>query len=175
MSLKAMKFRKLEISDLDALQHLKSESFMTTHRSTFCNSDDQRRWFESLSQDVHTPKSLVMIAGGKIQDIASPQNFGVFKWDIDWQNRTANVGWDVFEQFRRKGLGKHLVIYGADYSFVFLGLRRITAEILVTNEASIKCAENAGFVKEGCKRKAVIKGMQEIDSLVYGKLNPALD
>lgn len=158
--------RKLSREDLPQLLGLKSESWPFTHRTTIANMDDQNRWFESLDSDVHYPQNLVLV-GSK----PSHANFGIFKIsNVDWVNHNADVAWDVFENFRGMKLGKQLVSAGAKFCFDVLSLRRLSCEVLETNIASQKCAEWAGFIKEGVKRRVVLKNGIYVDSRVYGLL-----
>jgi RimJ/RimL family protein N-acetyltransferase len=95
--------------------------------------------------------------------------FGIFKlFNIDWQSRKAEAGWDIFEQFRGQGQGKKLVEAGVAFAFDIMNLRRLDAQILVTNEASLKCANHAGFKIEGCQKKSIFKNNQYIDNLILG-------
>ena len=165
---KGLSFRKLRRSDLDSLETLKNESWFGTHTIAFVNNEDQNRWFDSLDQNVSNPKNLMLHVSVPSIDI------GLYKISsIDWINRSADVAWDVFKSQRGKGHGKKIVLSGAQFCFQMLNLRRLNAEILETNVSSQKCAENAGFVKEGCKRKAVHSREAEdsfVDSWVYGCL-----
>lgn len=158
---------KLEMGTLEPLKDLKRESWLSTHQITIANDADQRRWLESLEEeDVNTPKNLVLTA------FRSSTIFGIYKiLNVDYINRTANVGWDVYEKNRGKGLGKKLVIAGAAFCFDILNLRRLDAEILANNGASLKCAQNAGFSKEGVRRQAVHKLGEYVDSVVLGLLS----
>jgi RimJ/RimL family protein N-acetyltransferase len=159
--------RKLEAANLVSVTELKRESWLFTHRVSIVNWDDQERWWKCLSgEDVHTPKNLVLTA--------SQENttFGIYKiLNVDYINRTADVGWDVYEKNRGKGLGKKLVTAGAAFCFDILNLRRLDAEILANNGASLKCAQNAGFSKEGVRRQAVHKLGEYVDSVVLGLLS----
>ncbi len=161
--------RKLEASNLYQLVDLKEESWLTTHQASILNRQDQTRWFEQLDNNPNYPKNLVLEAhwvNGNQDNV-----FGIFKvFNIDYISRTADTGWDVFRSFRGKGCGKKLVAAGTAFCFDVLALRRLNAEILVGNEASLKCALAAGFVQEGCKRQAVHKLGQHVDSLVFGML-----
>jgi RimJ/RimL family protein N-acetyltransferase len=160
-----VEFLKLAKGDLPELWKLKQESWLNTHRITFNTMDEQEAWFETLDSHPHSPSQLILVAHGPVA------NFGIFKiLGVDYINRTAEVGWDVFEYNRGKGLGKKLVAAGSAFCFQILNLHRITAEILETNIASQKCAENAGYVCEGAKREAVHKQGVYVDSLIYGLL-----
>lgn len=91
--------------------------------------------------------------------------------NIDPISRCADVAWDVFSRFRGLGIGYQLVKEGAALCWEKLNLRRLNTEILATNEASSKCAESAGFIKEGVKKEAVFKVNRYIDSTCYGLIN----
>lgn len=156
---------KLEKEDLNLLQNLKSDSWTNTHSNSIVNKESQEAWFNSLDKDPISPKNLVLLAQDKQIKI------GIFKiLNVNYQNLTADVGWDVFFEHRKKGWGKKLVQAGSFFSFEILNLNRLTAEILKTNIPSIKCAENTGFKLEGCKKSAVFKQNKYIDSLIYGLL-----
>lgn len=158
-------FRKLEETDLEQLLSLKKESWLTTHKVTICNMQDQKDWFYKLSKDTHAPTSLILIAESDSHPI------GCWKIsNVDWVSRKADVAWDIFQEYRGKGLGAKLVAAGCQFSSKILNLRRLDAEILENNPASVRCAEKAGFVLEGNKRKAIFKDGSYLDSFVYGLL-----
>jgi RimJ/RimL family protein N-acetyltransferase len=158
--------KKLRSADLPLLLELKAESWRTTHHTSILNEEDQNRWFDSLDTHPTSPRNLVMV--GCLKD----QRIGIFKLSpIDWQNRSAEVGWDLFAPFRGKGLGKPLVLAGTMFAFRELSLHRISCEILSNNDASIKCALAAGFSYEGKKREAVLRFGNYLDSLIYGQLS----
>lgn len=160
-----VQFFKLTRRDLPLLWKLKQESWPFTHHITITTPEEQEKWFDSLDSHPHSPRNLVLVADGPVP------NFGIFKIaNIDYISRSADVGWDVFEENRGQGLGKQLVAAGAAYCVQTLNLRRLTAEILATNVISQKCAEHAGFVVEGRKREAIHKQGYYVDSLIYGFL-----
>jgi len=165
---KNMHLRKIDRDDLHLLADLKRDSWLGTHQVTIANKEDQDRWFESLCQNVDSPKNLVLIATMNNQHNTK---IGIFKiFGADYINRSADVGWDVFECFRGEGLGKPLVAAGCAFCFDILALRRLTAEILANNIASQKCAQSAGFTLEGTKRHAVHRLGEYIDSHILGLL-----
>lgn len=161
--------RKITKNDLPELTYLKSESWMNTHRTSILNDEDQLKWYSNLPNDPHTPSSLILIAS---HVDASSISIGDFKIaNIDWVNRTADVGWDVFHRSRKRGFGKKIVKAGAQFCFNILNLRRLSCEILEYNLASQRCAFSAKFALEGTKRMAVFKNGCYHDSLCYGLLS----
>lgn len=170
-------FHKLCESDLGELLKLKQESWGTTHNVTIANFTDQLRWFQSLDQNVHSPRSLVLV-GGEVSELYGGNagaKVGIFKIsNADYISRTADVAWDVFKDYRGKGYGKKIVAGGSAFCVQILNLRRLTAEILSINAPSKKCAEAAGYVHEGTKRQLTHKNGEFLDSEVWGLLREDL-
>lgn len=165
-------FNKADKHNAKTLLHLKNESHFGTHTVTLANLTSQEAWLESISYETHCPRNLVLMAWSEATNRSVADEFGVLKlFNIDWQSRRAEIGWDVLHEYRRKGYGKRLVKAGVDFAFHLLNLRRLDAQILVTNEASRKCAEAAGFIIEGRQRKAIFKKGEYIDNLILGVLN----
>jgi len=111
-----IEFRKADRQDLKDLLELKNESWFGTHTVTLANSISQEKWLESISTETHSPKDLMLIAEiiKTTTDDYKPEQYkqqiGVFKiLHIDWQNRRAEAGWDIYHHFRGKGYGKKIV------------------------------------------------------------------
>jgi RimJ/RimL family protein N-acetyltransferase len=152
--------KKIEKADLFWMKELKDESWFGTHQVSILNIDDQLSWFENIQK---TNKILIL------KVLVQKQNIGLFKLNnVDYINRSCDVGWDVRHQYRGKRYGKRIVEAGVGFCFEILNMNRLNAEILTTNSASKKCAESNGFIKEGCKKKAVLRCNRAIDSNVYG-------
>ncbi len=75
-------------------------------------------------------------------------NVGLHK--IDWIHRSAELGIVIGEKdYQGKKIGKNAWQLITNYGFQTLNLHRIYALIMENNLSSIKCAEGAGFSKEG--------------------------
>jgi hypothetical protein len=160
-------FRKLEESDLADLLCLKNESWLKTHQVSFLNMEDQKEFFLSFKSNVNQPKKLLLIA---CKD--SKQPIGLFSIsNIDYMNRSADVGWALYPAFRGKKFGHKLVSGGTNICFRVLNLRKLTCEILPSNVPSLKCAQSTGYVEEGLKKESVFKLGKYIDSIVMGCLS----
>lgn len=163
-------FRKADKCDARTLLLLKNESHFGTHTVTLANMTSQEKWLESISYEIHCPRNLVLVAG--CDDTPSYCEVGIFKLlNIDWQSRRTEVGWDIFAEYRGKGYGKKLVKAGVDFAFNLLNLHRLDAQILITNEISLKCAKAAGFQIDGRQNKAIFKNGKYIDNFILGILN----
>jgi len=154
--------RKIETSDLDKLQELKSESWFGTHQISIINREDQKRWFDNITSSKN---DLMLVASFDGVDV------GIYKVaDIDWINRCYHSAHDVFKEQRGKKLGYLVLEAGIDFGFEVLNMRRIDTEVLSNNIASFKTTQYIGFVQEGIRRKAVHKCNEYIDSICLGIL-----
>jgi RimJ/RimL family protein N-acetyltransferase len=92
--------------------------------------------------------------------------------DIDWKNRSANLGVkiNVAERNRLPGDTKNAEYAVLKYAFEELGLNRIEAPILDYNVFSKKLATSMGFVKEGVCRSKLFKKNDWHDVEIYGLL-----
>lgn len=152
---------KIDADDLHWMRELKDDSWYGTHRITILNIDDQKQWYESIRKD-----STILIMKAVLD---SKYTIGLFKlFHIDYTNRSCEVGWDIVAEYRGKGYGKKIVESGTDFCFEVMNMNRLTAEILNNNVASQKCALSNSYIQEGCKRQAVIKCNQILDSFIYG-------
>ena len=168
---KDLHFGKMEKWDSDVFWNLKQDSWMQTHQKTIINHADQDAWFESMEAS-NSPHNLVL-AVRRSDEMSGYLGHlvGCYKiFNADYISRSADVGWDLLEPFRGKGLGKAIVAGGANFCFDILNLRRLNAEILETNIPSQKCATAAGFILEGTKREAVHKPDGFVGSQVWGLL-----
>lgn len=102
-------FRKLEEKDLELLKELKDSTWMSTHHVSILNMWNQKNWFEWLSSN---DRNFVFVAYEETEsDVVSVGPFGIFKvFTIDWVNGTADIGYDVFDGFRKRGLGREWLL-----------------------------------------------------------------
>jgi RimJ/RimL family protein N-acetyltransferase len=91
-------------------------------------------------------------------------------WQLDSQNRRAEVGFVLGREHWAKGLMTDGLTALIDFSFAELGLRRLEADVDPENTASITLLERLGFVLEGRMRERWLVGGLVSDSLFYGLL-----
>lgn len=75
--------------------------------------------------------------------------------DLDWVNRTAEVGYMTAPWARGNGYAGEAVLTIARWLFGVQGFQRLTLRTAVPNTASQRVAEKAGFVREGVARNAL--------------------
>ncbi|WP_214325631.1 GNAT family N-acetyltransferase [Nonomuraea sediminis] len=84
--------------------------------------------------------------------------------DLDWGNLTTEVGYMVAPWARGNGYAGEAVVTIARWLFGEHGFRRIQLRAAVSNTASQRVAEKAGFTREGVARNA----LDGQDLVVYG-------
>lgn len=94
---------------------------------------------------------------------------------INWTSKSAELGYFVDSDFRRKGITTSLINLAIDELFEKRLFRRLTVRAVTTNVPSIKLAEKLGFIKEGVLRSEFTTGTGEtVDNILFSKLNPEL-
>lgn len=89
----------------------------------------------------------------------------------DVHRHTAEFGYWLGEEFWGRGIMSEVVPAFVNYCFKEFSLNRIAAQTYLSNPASARVLEKAGFVLEGRLRKNVVKDGQVLDSLLYAKTN----
>ena len=91
-------------------------------------------------------------------------------WGIDLHNRLAHVGLSLLPELRGRGLGVDVVRVMCHYGFAVRGLHRLQIETLADNEAMLRAATRAGFIREGVLRRAAWVDGAFLDEVILGLL-----
>ena len=84
--------------------------------------------------------------------------------------RDADIGYVLLDKYRGQELMTEAVGRICAEAFDALDLLRVTARVCAPNLASRRVLEKNGFALEGAMRRAVCKGGEVFDLLIYGKL-----
>lgn len=91
---------------------------------------------------------------------------------INWKSHSAELGYYVDADYRRKGVASQLIGLAQEELFTKRNFRRLTLRAITTNEPSIQLAEKLGFRKEGVLRSEFTTGAGElVDNVLFSKLN----
>ena len=122
------------------------------HRAWFArmHNDHQSRWYVHMDQH-RTPDGVVY--------------FTQYRPD----QRSAFWGFYIGTE-AKQGSGTYLGLEALDEAFFTLKLHKLNAEVLSTNEKSLRFHEKLGFVREGHFREAHFNGEQYIDVVRFGIL-----
>jgi|SRR5271154_2257430 len=120
--------------------------------------------YQVTGPDEHTAVfSVVELATGDLAGDA-------LLWNIDLHNRAAHIGISLLPAFRGRGLGADITGVLCHYGFAIRGLHRLQVETLADNEAMIKAAVRAGFVREGTLRRSAWVNGDFADEVIFGLL-----
>lgn len=126
---------------------------------------DAERWISHTISEPGPPRSFAIVFDG-----APIGGVGVeLKEDI--HRCTAEIGYWLGRTWWGRGLATEAVRRIVDYAFeAFPALARLEAHVFASNTGSVRVLEKAGFVREACLRRAVIKEGIIQDDLIYARL-----
>jgi len=171
--LQGKKVRLREVRKNDVSNFLKwlNDSEVTQYLTIFLPMMEasEEKWINDLALSKNQT-DIVFVIEVKIRKHWVPiGNCGIH--GINWHNRDAEMGMIIGEKkFWSKGYGTEAAKLLVDYAFLQLNLHRVSAGAYSFNIRSIKMQKRAGFIEEGCIRRAVYKNGQYHDKILLGIL-----
>lgn len=89
---------------------------------------------------------------------------------IDANHQTAEWGFYIGDGYK-SGLGTLLAYHALNYIFEELNIRKLSAQVLSSNEKSLRFHNKIGFVHEGILQKQIIRDQKFIDVHLYALFN----
>jgi diamine N-acetyltransferase len=102
-------------------------------------------WFRSLGQGSPPVEVTYVVAafdGGDALGLTTLR-------DIDWINRTAMFGIWIAPEAQGSGAGKSACVQMIDVAFGRLNLRKVSLDVLASNERALAMYRTLGFSEEG--------------------------
>jgi ribosomal-protein-alanine N-acetyltransferase len=130
--------------------------------------EDAVGWLATATKDELPRHFAVMVDGSLAGGVGCKPN-------RDINSGSAEIGWWLNPAWWDRGIASAAVTRLIEYCFTDLGLHRVEAGIFLTNPASARVAEKAGFVLEGIARDGYLKDGQLIDRLYYGLARSSLE
>lgn len=161
--------RPVQLSDADILYQAINTPELVRFNSPYKPVDmvNHLDWLTSLMKDES--KRLFIIESEK-KALGSIQLI-----NIDLLHRNAELTIRMFKlDDCGKGLGTKALELVCDHAFRDLGLVRVWLKVFCSNIRAIKAYEKAGFIQEGCLKKAAFIDNQFVDVIIMGKLKDEL-
>ncbi|HEX6986895.1 MAG TPA: GNAT family N-acetyltransferase [Planctomycetaceae bacterium] len=121
---------------------------------------DARAWLAFVAADAEGVHLVIEVAGGFAGTIGlEPQK--------DVNAGTAEIGYWLGEPFWGRGIATAAVRALTRHALTTLGYRRLFATALMTNAASRRVLEKAGYRLEGVLRRSAVKNGRVLDQALY--------
>ncbi len=125
--------------------------------------EEMEAWLQQLRSNPHA--RVLAVVYRETEEIVGE----VALQPIDWRNRSTFFAIILGEESRRgEGLGTEAARLALRYAFEGLNLNRVEANVLSSNQASIRLLKRVGFTWEGKRRTAVWKSGRWEDMEIYG-------
>lgn len=131
----------------------------TDHEIT---AEEHQGWIASLSGNSKQ-QVFAVINEGKTAGLVSLGS-------INERQKSAEWAFYLDEALQGAGIGSRVEFKLLDYAFNEAGLEKLNCEVLETNFPVVRLHEKFGFVREGVRRKNVIKDGERIDVVLLGIL-----
>lgn len=160
--------RKPEPSDVEALYEIKNDpavaALLGGHSNGYAR-EDLRRWVEFHRERADEVLYVIVDpARGRVVG-----HVGLYKIDSRIGQAEFAIllgpvaGWG-------KGLGKAITRFMVGLAFDHLNLRRVTLQVLSTNERASRLYRSLGFVEEGRLREAQVRNGEYVDVVMMAVL-----
>lgn len=94
---------------------------------------------------------------------------------IDWHHYVADIGFLIGDKQQwGKGYASKAIAMLAEYSFVRLGLAKLTAGCYSENEGSRRALIKAGFIEEGRRLSQWLSEGRRQDGILLGRVAPSI-
>ena len=163
------KLRELEREDLQEITKWRSVRATINCLGApfrYIGSEIDERWFDAYLQKRSSTVRCVVIAEEKPHEPLALVTLS----NINWVHRAGVFHIQVSTSSQKKGVGTFGTEEMLRHAFLDLGLNRVELTVLKSNAQARRLYEKAGFVEEGCKRKAVFKNGHFEDMLEMGIL-----
>jgi RimJ/RimL family protein N-acetyltransferase len=157
--------------DLEEVRNLHNQETILSQLSdnTFITPEMQQNWYSIVSK---SKKSFRLVCRHKTNNAL----VGVLRIDnFDMLNKSAMIGLDVSEEFRRQGYAFEIYQYIINYFFNTKEFHRLYLSTLENNFIAINLYEKLGFQIEGRLIQSIFRHGKFVDSLCYYKLNQSIE
>ncbi|ESK94979.1 gnat family [Moniliophthora roreri MCA 2997] len=87
-----------------------------------------------------------------------------------FSHRDSLYGIGLLPEFWNKGYGTEVTKFVVDYTFVSLGVHRVSLNVFGCNQGAIAVYKKIGFIEEGRKRKSIWMAGRWEDNIIMGIL-----
>ncbi|MBX0292489.1 GNAT family N-acetyltransferase [Hymenobacter sp. HSC-4F20] len=164
LPLSSARLRPWRPSDAAALaRYANDRKIWQNLRDTFPHpyTAEDAAYFLALVADNHQDLHLAIdVAGEAVGSIGIH-----FKTDV--RRRSAEIGYWLAREQWGQGLATAAVRVLSDYVLAHFDICRLYAVVFASNPASGRVLEKAGYEREACMKRSIVKNGQMLDSFLY--------
>ncbi len=159
MKFKNIIIRPIERNDLEFLRLMHNDTSVINYLTDthMVNEIEQEKWFEKICLSPSSKRLAVI-------DYQINKIVGCIRIDnIDYINRSVQVGGDIHPEFQGMGFGN--MMFGACLCYIFdtMAMRRAYLSVLETNMRAYNMYAKFGFTEEGRQHSAIFRDGQYLD------------
>ena len=163
-----VEIRKWSLADKKELKELCNavdRTYLSDRLPNPYTENDANWWLNMVakSEGIDGTFRAVVVDGKVIGSVSVERKADIYRFD-------GELGYMLLKDYWNRGLMSQVVGQLCEIAFKELGLNRITANVFHPNLASQRILLKNGFIQEGVMRKAVNKGDNIYDILIYGLL-----
>ncbi|TXD50529.1 MULTISPECIES: GNAT family N-acetyltransferase [unclassified Polaribacter] len=163
---KKINLRALEPEDLDFLYQIENdESFWeVSHTQKPFSKYLLKQYLETAHLDIYETKQLRFI----IEETATKNQLGMIDiFDFDPQHKRAGIGILIHPDFQKKGFASEALSLLIKYSFSYLQLHQLYANITSDNLQSISLFKKQNFSRVGLKKDWILSEGKFKDEILF--------
>jgi diamine N-acetyltransferase len=158
--------RALEPEDLEFLYQIENnEAFWeVSHTQTPFSKYILKQYLENAHLDIYESKQLRLL----IEEKSSKKQLGMIDlFDFNPQHKRAGVGILIHPDFQKKGFASEALSLLITYSFRYLQLHQLFANITLDNDRSLELFKKHNFVEIGIKKDWILSEGKFKDEVLF--------
>lgn len=152
--------RLIEEKDLETLREHRNDfsTWINLSDITLIYKNQQEIWYTKLINDK-SKKYFIAYQWTDVDGVGiASERIGLIRIDeIDYINRSARVGCDIFKTKRNQGYGKQVMEIIIKYCFDVLNMNRLWLLVAEYNDSAISVYKKVGFLGEGVQKEALYR------------------
>jgi diamine N-acetyltransferase len=163
---KSLQLRAIEPEDLNFLHTIENNELFweMSHTQTPFSRYVLKQYLENAHLDIYESKQLRLI----IEEVSDKKQVGMIDlFDFNPQHQRAGVGILIHPYFQNRGFADEALSLLINYSFSYLNLHQLYANITPDNIKSIALFEKHNFIKIGVKKDWLLSNGKYKDEILY--------
>ena len=158
--------RALEPEDLDFLHPIENNELFweISHTQTPFSRYVLKQYLENAHLDIYETKQLRLL----IEETSTKKQVGMIDlFDFNPQHKRAGIGILIHPYYQNRGFASKALSLLINYSFTYLNLHQLYANITSDNEKSLSLFKKHNFSKVGVKKDWILSKGKYKDEILF--------